>query len=104
MFWRKQRLNYKLDQSYLLNTKLRDMPFTVFDTETTGFAMAANDGLIEIGAVHVENSEVTDRVFQTFVKPLGEIPEYITKLTSIEQKHVKNAPTALEAIESYFQF
>lgn len=104
MFWRKQRLNYKLDQSYLLNTKLRDMPFTVFDTETTGFAIAANDGLIEIGAVHVEKSEVTDRVFQTFVKPVGEIPEYITKLTSIEQNHVKNAPTALEAIESYFQF
>jgi len=104
MFWRKQRLNYKLDQSFLLNTKLRDMPFTVFDTETTGFAIAADDGLIEIGAVHVEKSEVTNRVFQTFVKPLGEIPEYITRLTSIEQYHVENAPTALEAIESYFQF
>ena len=54
MFWRKKRLNYKLDQSFLLDTKLRDMPFTVFDTETTGFAIAADDGLIEIGAVHVE--------------------------------------------------
>ncbi|MBO0602338.1 3'-5' exonuclease [Sporosarcina sp. E16_3] len=104
MFWRKQRLNYKLDQSFLLDTKLRDMPFTVFDTETTGFAIAAYDGLIEIGAVHVDKLEVTDRVFQTFVKPLGEIPEHITKLTSIEQHHVENAPTPLEAIESYFQF
>jgi len=104
MFWRKQRLNYKLDQSFLLNTKLRDMPFTVFDTETTGFAIAADDGLIEIGAVHVEKFEVTDRVFQTFVKPLGKIPEHITKLTSIEQHHVENAPTPLEAIEKYFKF
>jgi len=35
---------------------------------------------------------------------LGELPEYITRLTSIEQHHVENAPTALEAIENYFQF
>ena len=51
-----------------------------------------------------KNLEVTDHVFQTFVKPLGEIPEHITKLTSIEQHHVENAPSPLEAIESYFQF
>ncbi len=104
MFWRKQRLNYKLDQSFLLDTKLRDMPFTVFDTETTGFSIAADDGLIEIGAVLVQKLEVTDHVFQTFVKPSSAIPEHITKLTSIEQHHVENAPTPLEAIERYFQF
>ncbi len=104
MFWRKQRLNNKLDQSFLLDTKLRDMPFTVFDTETTGFAIAADDGLIEIGAVLVQKLEVTDHVFQTFVKPSSVIPEHITKLTSIEQHHVENAPSPLEAIESYFQF
>jgi len=104
MFWKKQQSNYKLDRSFLLDTKLRNMPFTVFDTETTGFAIAADDRLIEIGAVHIENSVVTDCVFQTFVKPSRPIPKHITELTSIEQHHVDNAPTPLEAIESYFQF
>lgn len=104
MFWRKKRLNYKLNQSLLLDTKLAHMSFTVFDTETTGFAIAADDGLIEIGAVHVENLTVTDRVFQTFVNPSRKIPAPITKLTSIEQHHVDQAPFPLEAIESYFQF
>lgn len=104
MFWKKQQLNYQLDQSILLDTNLRNMSFTVFDTETTGFAIAAEDGLIEIGAVLVENRVVTDCIFQTFVKPSFPIPMHITKLTSIEQQHVENAPSPLEAIESYFQF
>ncbi len=104
MFWRKKRLHYNLNQSLLLDTKLRDMSFTVFDTETTGFANAADDGLIEIGAVHVNGLEVTDSVFQTFVNPSREIPTAITRLTSIEQHHVEKAPYPLEAIESYFQF
>jgi len=80
------------------------MSFTIFDTETTGFAIGADDRLIEIGAVHVENFEVTDRTFQTFVNPLRKIPDNIKKLTSIEQHHVDTAPSALKAIESYFQY
>ena len=104
MFWRRKRLNYELDQSLQLDTKIQDMSFTIFDTETTGFAISANDRLIEIGAVHVDRLEVTDWTFQTFVNPSRKIPEHITRLTSIEQHHVENAPSPLEAIESYFQF
>jgi len=104
MFWRRKRLDYELDQSLQLDTELRDMSFTVFDTETTGFAIGADDRLIEIGAVHVERLEVTDRTFQTFVNPSRHIPKHITRLTSIEQHHVDVAPSPLEAIESYFQY
>ncbi|WP_342514956.1 3'-5' exonuclease [Sporosarcina sp. FSL K6-1522] len=104
MFWRRKRLDYKLDQSIQLNTPLRDMSFTVFDTETTGFAIGANDGLIEIGAVYIEKCQVTDLIFQTFVKPACDIPTHITQLTSIEQHHVQDAPPPLEAIKSFLQF
>lgn len=101
---RRKRLQYELDQPLQLDTKLSDMSFTVFDTETTGFSIDTSDRLIEIGAVHVEQLEVTDRTFQTFVNPSREIPKHITKLTSIGQHHVDQAPTSLEAIKSYFQF
>lgn len=104
MFWLKKRLNHKLDQSLQLNTPIREMSFTVFDTETTGFSIGSKDRLIEIGAVQVTNMEVTDHTFQTFVNPMRDIPANITKLTSIEQYHVDEAPLALEAIEDYFCF
>ncbi|MDS9472941.1 PolC-type DNA polymerase III [Sporosarcina pasteurii] len=104
MFGRKKRLPYTLSESLQLSTKLTDMSFTVFDTETTGFAIETHDRLIEIGAVHVEQMEVTDKTFQTFANPSREIPAHITTLTSIEQHHVKDAPNSLEAIKNYFQF
>lgn len=104
MFWKKKKLTYELQQSLHLDTPLRKMNFTVFDTETTGFAIGANDRMIEIGAVQVEGFEVTDHTFQTFVNPLREIPENIVELTSIQQSQVDTAPASLEAIESYFAF
>ena len=104
MFWKRKRLHYQLNQTLRLDTPFREMSFTVFDTETTGFAIGAKDRVIEIGAVHVENLQVTDRTFQTFVNPEREIPEHISKLTTIEQSQVDHAPLALEAIESFFQF
>src|SRR5690606_735624 len=77
---------------------------TVFDTETTGFSIDSHDRLIEIGAVHIEELEVTDKTFQSYANPSCEIPAHISKLTSIEQHHVEDAPNSLEAIKSYFQF
>ncbi len=104
MFWRKSRLPYQLSQPLQLDTKLSEMPFTVFDTETTGFSIDSHDRLIEIGAVHIEQLEVTDRTFQTFTNPSRSIPVHISELTSIEQHQVDQAPTSFEGIKNYFQF
>lgn len=104
MFWLKKRLQYNIDHTLQLDTPLRKMSFTVFDTETTGFSVGTKDRVIEIGAVQVKNMKVTDQTFQTFVNPLREIPTHITELTSIEQHHVDGAPLAFEAIGEYFRF
>lgn len=104
MFWRKKKLTYELQQPLHLDTQLQDMSFTVFDTETTGFAIGADDRLIEIGAVQVDGFQVTNRVFQSFVNPLREIPPTICKLTNIQQSQVDTAPLPLPAIEEYFAF
>lgn len=55
--------------------------YVVFDLETTGFS-SAKDKIIEIGAVKVENGEITDK-YSTFVNPEIPIPFRITQLTSI---------------------
>lgn len=104
MFWKKKKLTYELQQSLQLNTPLHEMNFTVFDTETTGFAIGADDRMIEIGAVQVEGFEVTDHTFQTFVNPLREIPPVIQNLTGINQAQVDSASMPLPAIEEYFAF
>lgn len=88
-----------------LLTPLAKLRFTVFDTETTGFHVAKEDRLIEIGAVHVQGFEVLEqRQFQTYINPNKHISQEITQLTSIDDTIVESAPQAVEAISDFFDF
>ncbi|MCE7792353.1 3'-5' exonuclease [Salipaludibacillus sp. CUR1] len=104
MFWKKKSLGYKLACELPLNTPIRDLSFTVMDTEATGFSVGAGDRLIEIGAVHVDGLSVTDHIFQTYVNPQRAIPEKITELTGIQKEDVADAPAAVEAIEAFCHY
>ncbi len=79
-----------------------DGNFVVFDIETTGFSPLTCK-IIEIGAVRVENGEITDR-FSTFVNPKVPIPFRIEQLTSINDGMVMNAPTIEEVLPEFLKF
>jgi DNA polymerase-3 subunit alpha (Gram-positive type) len=79
-----------------------DSTYVVFDIETTGFSPVTNR-IIEIGAVKVENGEITDR-FSTFVNPEVPIPFEIEKLTSINDSMVINADTIEVVLPKFLEF
>ncbi len=79
-----------------------DDSFVVFDLETTGLSKYKNN-IIEIGAVKVENGEITDR-FSTFVNPREPIPYKIEKLTSINDSMVEDAPFIEEVLPKFLEF
>lgn len=74
----------------------------VLDTETTGLSFKDNE-LIEIAAARIRGREVIER-FDTFVHPHGLIPAEITKLTSITNADVVDAPMAEEAVAALRDF
>ena len=76
--------------------------FVVFDIETTGFSPLTCK-IIEIGAVRVENGQITDR-FSTFVNPKGPIPFRIEQLTSISDSMVMDAPTVEQVLPEFLEF
>ncbi|MEI3526344.1 MAG: exonuclease domain-containing protein [Eubacteriales bacterium] len=69
---------------------------------TTGFS-AENDRIIEIGAVRVEQGEITDK-FSVFVNPRTPIPFEIEKLTGINDEMVMNEPTIEEILPKFLEF
>ena len=77
---------YNVNDDYTI-----DSSFVVFDIETTGFSQV-DDRIIEVGAVKVENGNITER-YSSFVNPGMHIPENITELTSITDAMVKDAPS-----------
>ncbi|MEW9052806.1 MAG: exonuclease domain-containing protein [Neobacillus sp.] len=106
MLFRKNRVTCALKYETIpLSTPLEHLNFVIFDTETTGFQVASSDRIIEIGAVPVKGLEVADfDTFQTYVNPNQPISQKITDLTSISNEIVKDAPQALEAMLSFFDF
>ncbi|MBB5354374.1 DNA polymerase-3 subunit epsilon [Anoxybacillus mongoliensis] len=105
MFFLRKAMDYKLNDNIPLSTPIDDIVFTVFDTETTGFNVATVDRLIEIGAVQVKGTTVLeDETFHTYVNPNRDIPSVIVELTNITSEKVQDAPTAIEALQQFFQF
>ena len=81
---------------------IEDTTFVVFDIETTGFSPIKNK-IIEIGAVKVRNGEILER-FSEFINPEVPIPYRITKLTSITDDMVIDAPTREVIIPRFVEF
>lgn len=79
----------------LVGARYHDMPleesrFAVVDIEATG-SNPREDHVIEVGLVVLEGLEVVDR-FSTLVQPEVRIPDWIQRLTGIDESTVQNAP------------
>lgn len=76
--------------------------YVVVDLEMTGLR-AKTDRILEIGAVKVENHQVTEE-YQRLINPGIKIPEEVQKLTGINDEMAGNGVTELEAVEGFFEF
>ncbi|GAE46674.1 DNA polymerase III epsilon subunit [Mesobacillus boroniphilus JCM 21738] len=94
MFFQRKNISCALMYEKIpLSTRIDDLTFIVFDTETTGFQVATTDRLIEIGGVPVSGLKVIENArFQTYVNPERQISREIIELTSITDAKVAGAP------------
>jgi DNA polymerase III epsilon subunit-like protein len=65
--------------------------FVTIDIETTGLNPRSSE-IIEIGAVRVVNGEIEERL-HTYVKPVGEVPEEISRLIGVTRTVLSEAPS-----------
>lgn len=76
--------------------------YIALDLETTGLS-PARDRILEIGAVKVEEGEVTD-CYETFIDCGIPIPPKITELTGITGEMIKGSPFRDEAVKGFLNF
>jgi len=78
------------------------MSFVVVDLETTGLSKEVHR-ITEIAAARLIDGEII-REFQTLVNPGVPIPRFITHLTGIDDKMVKDAPPIQEVLPAFLKF
>lgn len=84
------------------NRRLAETDFVVFDLETTG-AKTPPCRVTEIGAYRVSQGRITAE-YQTLINPETPIPLFISELTGITDRMVRNAPVFGEVIPDFLDF
>lgn len=83
-------------------TPLADVRFCVFDLETTGGAPPEHR-VTEIAAYRIEKLQIVGE-YATLVNPQRGIPSFITKLTGIDARMVKDKPPCRDVLPELMEF
>ncbi len=109
-FWRPVAYDFDLFEAEFprlkpLNCPLRELTYTVFDTETTGLEPSLGDKIVAIGAVRIERVKLLkDAMFHTLVNPERPIPRTATKIHGITDEMVKGKPPLREVLPRFLEF
>ncbi|MGI8649343.1 MAG: DEDD exonuclease domain-containing protein [Rubrobacter sp.] len=91
-----------LSTADLRGMPLLDVPFVIFDLETTG-ASAKEGAITEFGAVKLFKGEVVEK-FTTLVNPERKIDPFVVRLTGITNQMVEDAPKIDEVLPLFEEF
>ncbi len=81
--------------------QLKDIPFVVFDTETTGLSLTSR--IVEIGAIKIVRGKVVDE-FCSLVNPGISIPDKVISIHGITDEMVTNAPQIESVLDTFSRF
>ena len=83
-------------------TRMANITFVIFDTETTGFS-PANDRLVELGAVKVrDGKKLGEKTW--LINPKRYIPWYVQNVHHISPEMLKDKPTFAEVYPEFLEF
>ena len=84
---------------------LKEIPFTAFDTETTGLRPSEGDEIVSIGGVRIVNGRMlTEKVFDQIIDPGRPIPDGSTQVHGIDDALVKGQPDIKAGLEAFSRF
>lgn len=90
------------DIDYLLDTNLKNLMYTVFDTETTGLDPDGGDEIISIAAVRIANNKIVYQdLFDELVDPKRDIPLESYNIHGIDYEMVAGKKQIAEVLSLF---
>jgi DNA polymerase-3 subunit epsilon len=78
--------------------------FLVLDTETTGLDVQEGHRVIEVGCVEVDNFQLTDNRFHSYVNPQRDIDPEAQKVHGLSLSRLAEEPVFAEIAEDFLNF
>jgi DNA polymerase-3 subunit epsilon len=84
---------------------LSELPYTVFDTETTGLEPSAGDEIISLGGVRIVNGRLLKHeVFEQLVNPRRPLGRESSRIHGIDARVLASQPTLAEVLPRFHRF
>jgi DNA polymerase-3 subunit epsilon len=84
---------------------LSKLPYTVFDTETTGLEPSAGDEIISLGAVRIVNGRLLKQeVFEQLVNPQRPLNRESSRIHGIDARLLASEPTLAVVLPDFHRF
>lgn len=85
--------------------QLAELPYTVFDTETTGLEPSRGDEIVSIGAVRIVNGRLLPgETFHQLVDPRRSLPGVSVRIHGITAEMLRDQPTLDRVLPSFHRF
>ncbi|MCP4162747.1 MAG: hypothetical protein GY760_22025 [Deltaproteobacteria bacterium] len=91
--------------SELQDTLLKDITYTVFDTETTGLNPSGGDEIISIGAVRIVNGKLLyNDIYEQLVDPKRSVPQSSIEIHGISPAMLEGQPDVKTVLPQFYKF
>src|SRR5690242_14942766 len=100
-----REIQRQLKQHDVLDTPLMDLPFVVFDLETSGFNPDVGDSILSIGAVKMKGPTILEEsTFYSTIQPKKQPSDEILALTGLTMDELEASPALADVLMSFYQF
>ena len=85
--------------------RIKDAPFVVIDTETTGLKPEKGDELLSIAGLGLRNGRVDlSKSFYELIKPEGEVPHHSVVIHNLTPDKLNDLPSVSDVLKHFFEF
>ncbi len=100
-----RQIQRELKQENVLDCPLSELPFIIFDLETSGFYPDKGDCILSIGAVKMKGCEILkENIFYSTVKCNKMPSATILELTNLSIEELTDAPQLIDVLSDFYRF